>query len=111
MNIDKIMSIITDKDLYHAKLIKKMSLNYNNKFCPRDSKDQIRYFKKKVKLNNIKKNDLFFWKGHVGIATSKKRIIHAYGPYKKVVDMTIPKTINRIYKTTNLKVIGIRRVF
>ena len=86
-------------------------LNYNNKFCPRDSKDQIRYFKKKVKLNNIKKNDLFFWKGHVGIATSKKRIIHAYGPYKKVVDMTISKTINRIYKTANLKVIGIRRVF
>ena len=86
-------------------------LNYNNKFCPRDTKDQIKYFKKKVKLNKVKKNDLFFWKGHVAVATSKKRMIHAYGPYKKVVDMTISKTINRIYKTANLKVVGIRRIF
>ena len=29
--------------------------NFNNKFCPRDTKDQIRYFKKKIELKNIKK--------------------------------------------------------
>ena len=27
--------------------------NFNNKFCPRDTKDQIKYFKKKTKLKNI----------------------------------------------------------
>jgi len=85
-------------------------LNFNNKFCPRDTVDQIRYFKKKIKLKNIKKNDLIFWKGHVAIVISKKKLIHAYGPLKKVVIMPINKTINRIYKTANLKVIGIRRV-
>ena len=83
--------------------------NYNNKFCPRDAKDQIKYFKKKVSLNNIKKNDLIFWKGHVALAISKNKLIHAYGPLKKVVIMPIKKTINLIYKTANLKVSGIRR--
>jgi len=85
-------------------------LNFNNKFCPRDSKDQIKHFKKKVKLNKIRKNDLIFWKGHVAIAISKKKLVHAYGPLKKTVTMPINKTIDRIYKTTNLKVIGIRRI-
>ena len=84
--------------------------NYNNKFCPRDTKDQIRYFKKKIKLRNVKKNDLIYWKGHVAIAISKNKLIHAYGPLKKVVIMPIKKTINRIYKTAYLKIIGIRRV-
>ena len=85
--------------------------NFNNKFCPRDAKDQIKYFKRKVKLKNIKKNDLIFWKGHVAIAISKQELIHAYGPLKSTVCMPIKKTINRIYKTANLKVIGIRRVY
>ena len=83
--------------------------NFNNKFCPRDTKDQIKYFKKKIKLNNIKKNDLIFWKGHVAIATSKYNLIHAYGPLKKTLIMPTNKTIDRIYKTANLKVIGIKR--
>jgi cell wall-associated NlpC family hydrolase len=82
--------------------------NFNNRYCPRDAKDQIRYFKKKVLLKNIKKNDLIFWKGHVAIATSKKNLMHAYGPFKKTVTMPIKNTINRIYKTANLKVTGIR---
>ena len=84
--------------------------NYNNKFCPRDTKDQIKYFKTKVELSNIRKNDLIFWKGHVAIVISKSKLIHAYGPFKKVVVMPIKKTINRIYKTANLKIIGIRRI-
>jgi len=84
--------------------------NFNNKYCPRDSKDQIRYFKKKIKLKNIQKNDLIFWKGHVAIAVSKKDLIHAYGPLKSTVKMNIKKTIDKIYNTANLKVTGIRRV-
>ena len=83
--------------------------NYNNKFFPRDAKDQIKYLKKKVSLNNIKKNDLIFWKGHVALAISKDKLLHAYGPLKKVTIMPIKKTIDVIYKTANLKVIGIRR--
>jgi len=87
-----------------------LSLNFNNKFCPRDTKDQIKYFKKKIQLKKIKKNDLIFWKGHVGIVASKNRIIHAYGPLKKVTSAPLQKTLNDIYKTANLKVIGIKRI-
>jgi len=86
-----------------------LCMNFNNKFCPRDTKDQVKFFKKKIKLNKIKKNDLIFWKGHVALIISKKNIIHAYGPHKKVTVMPIKKTIETIYKTANLKVIGIRR--
>ena len=34
-------------------------LNFNNKYCPRDAKDQVKYFKKNIKLSNIKKMILF----------------------------------------------------
>ena len=84
--------------------------NFNNKFCPRDTKDQIKYFKKKIKLKNIRKNDLIFWKGHVAIAISRYNLIHAYGPLQKTLTMPIKKTIDKIYKTANLKVLGTRRV-
>ena len=85
--------------------------NFNNKFCPRDAKDQVKYFKKKIELKNIKKNDLIFWKGHVAVVTSKNSLVHAYGPFKKTVKMPIKKTIDRIYKTANLKIIGIRKIY
>ncbi|MDA9676817.1 C40 family peptidase [bacterium] len=84
--------------------------NFNNIFCPRDTTDQIKYFRKKIKLKNVRKNDLIFWKGHVALAVSKTKLIHGYGPLKKVVVMPIRKTIDRIYETANLKVTGIRRV-
>ena len=85
-------------------------LNFNNNFCPRDAKNQVRYFKKKVRLSNIKKNDIIYWKGHVAVALSKDKLIHAYGPLKKTIIMNIDKTIKRIAKTANLKVIGIKRI-
>lgn len=85
-------------------------LNFNNKFCPRDAKDQIKYFRKKIHLKNIKKNDLIFWKGHVALALSKYKLIHAYGPIKKTVIMPINKTIAKIKKTANLDMIGVRRI-
>ena len=85
-------------------------LNFHKKYCPRDSSDQVKYFRKNIKLKKIKKNDLIFWKGHVAIALSNKKLIHAYGPMKKTVIMGIDQTIKRIKKTANLKVIGIKRI-
>jgi hypothetical protein len=85
-------------------------LNYNNVNCPRDAKDQVKFFKKNISFSKIKKNDLIFWKGHVAIVLSKKKLIHAYGPFKKTVIMNNNKTIKRIKKTANLKIIAIKRV-
>ena len=44
------------------------------------------------------------------IVLSKKKLIHAYGPYKKVVIMNIKKTLDRIKRTAKLDVIGVRRI-
>jgi len=85
-------------------------LNFNNRYCPRDTKDQFKYFKKNVEMSKIKKNDIIYWKGHVAVALNSKKLIHAYGPVKKTVIMRIDQTIKRISKTANLKVIGIKRL-
>ena len=77
---------------------------YNNKFYPRDTKDQIRYSKNSFKRKIFKKGDIIFWKGHVAICINTKKLIHAYGPEKKVLIMPIIKTIDKIKKTTNLSV-------
>ena len=82
---------------------------FNNKFFPRDTKDQVKFLKKSINLKNIKKNDIIFWKGHVALALSKDKLIHAYGPLKKTVIMNIQKTITRIEKTANLKVLSIKQ--
>ena len=76
---------------------------YNRIFFPRDSKDQIKYCKKK-KSKKFVKGDIIFWKGHVGICLNKSKFIHAYGPRKKVSIMPTNRTIELIEKTANLKV-------
>ena len=85
-------------------------LNFNNKYCPRDTKDQIKYFKKIISIKNLKKNDIIYWKGHVAIVISNNKLIHAYGPRKKTVIMNISKTIKLIDKTANLKVLSCKRI-
>ena len=87
-----------------------LCLNFNNKFCPRDTKDQVKYFKKNILFKKIKKNDIIYWKGHVAVAISKSMLIHAYGPMKKTVKMNIKKTIKLIKKTANLDVKVIKRL-
>ena len=77
---------------------------YNNKFYPRDTKDQIKYSIKNTKRKIFKKGDIIFWKGHVAVCINSKKLIHAYGPKKKVLIMPITKTINRIEKTAKLVV-------
>ncbi len=84
-------------------------LNFNNKFCPRDTYQQAKFFKKNINIKNIKKNDIIYWKGHVALALSHKKLIHAYGPRKKTLIMDIQKTIKLIKKTAKLNVVCIKR--
>ena len=83
---------------------------YNNSFYPRDTKDQIKHTKKNLKKRLFKKGDIIFWKGHVAICLNSKQLIHAYGPERKVIIMPIIETINRIEKTTKLKVKKVSRI-
>ena len=74
---------------------------YNKVFFPRDTKDQIRYCKRKNK-DVFSKGDIIFWKGHVGACLNRFEFIHAYGPRKKVLIMPINLTIQHIKKTAKL---------
>ena len=76
---------------------------YNGIFFPRDSKDQIKYCKKKLS-KKFHKGDIIFWKGHVGICLNQSKFIHAYGPRKKVLVMPINYSIRLIEKTAKLVV-------
>ena len=83
---------------------------FNNKFYPRDTKDQIKYLKKKLKKNIFKKGDIIFWKGHVAICINNKELIHAFGPKKKVLVMGIKKTILEIKEKSKLSVMSIKNI-
>ncbi len=83
---------------------------FNNIFIPRDTKDQIKFFKFNERKNKFKKGTLIFWKGHIAICINKQSLIHAYGPKKKVIIMNIKKTINEIKKNSNLIVTGIKKI-
>ena len=82
---------------------------FNNKFFPRDTVDQVK-FKKGIDIKKFKLGDIIYWKGHVAICINSKKLIHAYGPRKKVLVMDINKTIKLIKKTANLEVKKIFRI-
>ena len=82
---------------------------FNNKFFPRDTVDQVK-FKKGINIKKFKLGDIIYWKGHVAICINSKKLIHAYGPRKKVLVMDINKTIKLIKKTGNLEVKKIFRI-
>ena len=63
-----------------------------------------------MKRKNYKKGDLIFWKGHVAVCLNSTKLVHAYGPKKRVIIMPIRKTIELIEKTANLKVKKISRI-
>ena len=83
---------------------------YNNKYFSRDTKEQIKYSKKSLKRKNFKRGDLIFWKGHVAICLNSTKLVHAYGPKKRVIIMPIKRTIYQIEKTANLKVKKISKI-
>ena len=74
---------------------------YNRIFFPRDTRDQIKFCRKKLK-RKIAKGDIIFWKGHVGVCVNSSKFIHAYGPRKKVIIMSINHTIKQIKNTASL---------
>ena len=83
---------------------------FNNKYFPRDTIDQIKFKKGNIIKKKFKKGDIIFWKGHVAVCIDSKKLIHAYGPEKKVIIMPIHKTIKRIERTAKLKVKKVFRI-
>ncbi len=77
---------------------------FNRKFFPRDTVDQIKIKKGKKIKKSYSKGDIIFWNGHVAVCLNNKILIHAYGPRKKVLIMSIKETVSIIKETANLEV-------
>ena len=71
---------------------------------------EIKYKKGVTIKKKFKKGDIIFWKGHVAGCINSKKLIHAYGPEKKVIIMPIHETIKRIERTAKLKVKKVFRI-
>ena len=71
---------------------------------------KLKFFKKKSNKHDAA-GLLIFWKGHVACILDKKKLIHAYGPKKKVLTMNINKTIKEIEENSQLRIKGIKKLY
>jgi cell wall-associated NlpC family hydrolase len=68
--------------------------------APRDSDMQEKAlgapFELAADLSNLRRGDLLFWKGHVGIMTSATELLHANGHHMAVVKESVAEAVERI---------------
>ncbi|MEJ2118464.1 MAG: C40 family peptidase [Alphaproteobacteria bacterium] len=80
--------------------------------CPRDTDMQEAELGTAVSnpdLNKVKRGDLVFWRGHVGIVQSNEWMIHASGHQMEVVVEPVRRAVERI-ATTHGNVNSVRRL-
>ena len=81
--------------------------------CPRDSDMQEAAlgvpFKHAARLADLKRGDLIFWKGHVGIVSDPGTLIHANAFYMTVTIEPIADAVERIANTGS-DVTSVRRI-
>jgi cell wall-associated NlpC family hydrolase len=78
--------------------------------CPRDSDMQANELGRPVELNDVKRGDLVFWKGHVGIMIDSSTLLHANGYHMMVVKEDFIGAVARIKEKSFGEVIGVRRL-
>ena len=100
-----------------------ISLKLSGKFAPRNSKDQIKelgydlFTKKELECKNfnelwnskIKRGDLVFWKGHVGIVNQPSTILHANIDTNNV-SIVSWNSLLKNYNKKGLKLIAVKRL-
>jgi cell wall-associated NlpC family hydrolase len=64
--------------------------------CPRDSDMQEQGLGQAVEQTDMRRGDLVFWKGHVGIMQDAKTLLHANGHHMMVVSEPLQKAVSRI---------------
>lgn len=71
--------------------------------CPRDSDMQENELGERVEitpeLENLRRGDLLFWKGHVGMMTDGVMLLHANAHHMAVTAETAPEAVDRIART------------
>ena len=78
--------------------------------CPRNSGEQCIDLGQAIDLDApLKRGDLVFWKGHVGIMQSEKYILHANGHHMLTISEPLNVAAQRIDKSTG-PIIAIKRL-
>jgi len=86
-----------------------LSLSTAGQKCPRDSYMQERDLGAAVTLDDIRRGDLVFWKGHVAIARDSETLVHANAHHMMVAIEPIADAIARI-KATGSDVTAVKRL-
>jgi cell wall-associated NlpC family hydrolase len=77
--------------------------------CPRDSDMQEREVGTPVALEELRRGDLLFWRGHVAIARDPQSIVHANAHHMAVTIEPVAEALARI-KAAGSEFIGVRRL-
>lgn len=80
--------------------------------CPRDSDMQAAELgapRDPARLEDVRRGDLLFWRGHVAIACSESELIHANAHHMRVEREPLHEAVARI-AASGLKVTAIRRI-
>ncbi len=78
--------------------------------CPRDSDMQMAQLGHDISLaDGLQRGDLIFWKGHVGMMTDAKTLVHANAHHMMVALEPVQDAIDRIAKSEFGNVIGVKR--
>lgn len=78
--------------------------------CPRDSDQQMAGIGREVSANSLKRGDIVFWKGHVGVMTSPTRLLHANAYHMEVVEEAFETARTRIGEKEFGEVLTVRRI-
>jgi cell wall-associated NlpC family hydrolase len=88
-----------------------LSLQAAGHACPRDSDMQQAALGERIPadLKALKRGDLVFWKGHVGIVADAKRFLHANTFHMAVVEEPLDEAVARI-RRSGLEILEARRI-
>ena len=87
-----------------------IALQSANIACPRDSDQQMAALGRTTSSNNLRRGDLVFWKGHVGIMTSPTKLLHANLFHMEVAEETFAAAVERIGKKEFGDILGVKRL-
>ena len=90
-----------------------IALEAAGRACPRDSDQQAKELgtplKGKFGAEKLKRGDLVFWEGHVGIMADETRLLHANGHHMETVIEPLAEAVERISQS-GLEVSTVRRI-
>ena len=78
--------------------------------CPRDSDQQREALGRKVSGGSLKRGDLVFWKGHVGVMTTPKTLLHANAHHMEVTTEGFEAARKRIAEAEYGDVVVVKRL-